>query len=248
MICGIAVLGIGNAYAENPESDGKFTVNSASHPDAGDGSYYPSMMWLINLPSYYYRIYEEWPETWSDVEDAGLCQVSIFAPDDGTVIDPDDGTWSFPGDIAYVYTGKNTRPVIKSVGAADGTVITTREVSDYMQSYAEWFQNNTIDPTKYEGYAERTDLLTMFAIKHIIIRALGPYSIVHGHVPETWEDLLASGMMPIDENAINPLTGGPFYGDGRPNDFIYKCIAENGCDIQITDENGDTPWRGILQW
>jgi len=205
---------------------------------------YPTATWLLAAPVAYYKVRGEWPETWSAIVVDELFQVELRSVD-GQVIDPDDESFDFNGDAAYLYRGSQNKPLIQTAGSREGMSVRGEEVLDAPYSYAEYLNDFGYEDNQdiYGPLIEQPEYLKLFAIRSMLIYCVGWYSRIHGHVPETWDEFISSGLTPIDENSVNPVTGGPFFGDGRANDFMFESDGEHWYNIEVTDENGDTPWR-----
>ena len=198
--------------------------------------------WMAVAPAAYYKVYGEWPEAWSAIVNAGLFQVPLKGAM-GETIDPDDESFDFNGDMAYHYRGPQTKPLIQNAGTRGGLTVHAEEVTDAPYSYADYLTDFGYDEDVYGPLIEQPDRLKMCALQRMLLGAVGWFSRTHGRVPLTWNELITSGLTPIDEHSVNPITGGPFYGDGRANNFLYESDGEHWYNIQVTDENGDTPWR-----
>lgn len=205
---------------------------------------YTTPTWLAVAPVAYYKVYGEWPENWSAIADAGLFQVSL-ASASGEPIDPDDGSFDFNGDMAYHYRGPQTKPLIQRAGARGGLIVQAEEVADAPYSYAHYLTNFGYEEQAelYGPLVEQPERLKMFALQRMLIFAVGWFSRLHGRVPLTWKEFMTSGLTPIDEHSVNPITGGPFYGDGRASNFLFQSDGEHWYNIQVTDDQADTPWR-----
>jgi hypothetical protein len=67
---------------------------------------------------------------------------------------------------------------------------------------------------------------------------------VNGRLPGDWTEFVSSPFSPVGSDGVNPLTGGPIYGDGRANDFELVITSEGGWQCFVTDETGNYAWVG----
>jgi hypothetical protein len=94
----------------------------------------------------------------------------------------------------------------------------------------------------YKSAVQDVNRRIQWGITGILEDSLVHYYIEHKlQVAPTFDELLASGLTPIDANSINPLTGTRFYGDGRPIDFGYQPRGD-AVFFLPTDSAGNYPW------
>jgi len=57
-------------------------------------------------------------------------------------------------------------------------------------------------------------------------QGISNFQAVHGRIPRDWDELVDSGLGPIDRQSLNPVTLKPFAGDGSPDDLIYVVTGD----------------------
>jgi hypothetical protein len=233
LVAALATILLGASIA----SADSMPVNSELFPDSAGLHIAPSMGFATTVPSAYFKVFGEWPQTWSEIVDEGLFQVDLETID-GSVIDPDDGDWDFPGDIAYVYQGASTPPIIKILSIGDGMSIMSHPAVDPGTTYELYL--NGYD--EYETLANSVPQLKLLALRQLLRGSLRSFVLVHGSLPSSWEEFLQSGLTPIDSASTNPVTGEHFFGDGRGNDFSFS-INGDKFELEVTDQSGSTNWR-----
>ena len=189
---------------------------------------------------YYYKIYEHWPTSWQDIVDVGIFQVPLRGFHN-EVIDPDDSKLDFEGDLFYdALSSTGDKAKIRELILIDGMSINYIDVPHYATyneqltaladyvSYAPWF-------------LERPERLRYLAILGMCNAQLLQYYHVHEHYPYTWADFINSGLAPVSWSSVNPLTGNPFYGDGRSSDVYYEYLAPDNYIFVHVGENGTFP-------
>jgi len=190
----------------------------------------------------YYKVYSQWPANWQAVRDTGLVQVLLHGPN-GQVIDPDDSALDFPGDIRYLGSHEGKPPSLVKLCDFDGMYTRTIRIAAPV-TYLELIQ--AAPPEVVELYgpaAQDVNRRIQWGIAGILEDSLMYYYIAHDrHVPPSFDDLLASGLTPIDATSINPLTGTRFFGDGRPNDFWFEPYGDSVFFLP-TDSEGKHPWN-----
>ncbi|MCC7477405.1 hypothetical protein IT575_03010 [bacterium] len=198
-------------------------------------------VWVRSGAQEYYRIFGHWPTSWQAVTDAKLVQVplrTVF----GLPVNPDDGSLDHPFDIQYVVSNNGANASIAKLidtGTLRKTEITAIENPG---TYAELFED--IEGEQYQEALGSTGRLTQLSIANLCNRSMMFYSHVHGDLPATWQELVSSGLFPIDANSLNPLTGSRFAGDGSPNDLklIHRDSPDAVSNVFVVDDSGNTSW------
>lgn len=175
----------------------------------------------------YFKVYEKWPTSWSDVRSAGLCPAALRTPD-GKAVDPDDGTLDFDDDFTFEppVSGQPPRLVLRmdalEAGLLDQEVPTPSSYSDILGRLEEGNPGYEL----VDAYLNDPARLTQWAIAGQLIHRIETYRYLKGHFPKTLDEYLASGMAVIGVDSVNPLTGRTYAGDGSANDFYYEYIDE----------------------
>jgi len=174
---------------------------------------------------YYYRIYGTWPDTWQAVVDEGIYQAPLTGFSNDNIVTPDDPVMRFAGDCYYDVDQAGDTARVSVVRYLDGMHYEFYNISPPKRTYDEFLP--LLDETLLRGtptmvyYLDDINWLRFFAIMGMIDKCISDYKILHGDFPHDWAEFMASGLAPIDENSVNPLTGGSFFGDARSNDFGY---------------------------
>jgi hypothetical protein len=201
---------------------------------------------VINSVVRYYTVYGVYPETWSDVRQSGICQVELTRDGDNIFsLDNElNGSW----DAQYVYAGAQSPPTLVS-NSSDGPI----SLSLAGTSASTWDEVATKQlalATSEESSARSRRILAdkrvqrLLALKGMVGESIHLYIEVHGQPPQSWQNLLDSGLCAIDADSVNPVTGGMFEGNGGRNDFLYEYTDEFGYRLQIFDEFGEPYWLG----
>ena len=203
---------------------------------------------------YYYRAFGHWPNRWQDVVAAGIHQVPIIALS-GDVINPDDGKFDCLGDVYYFPPNANSPDAfIAKLSPNEGYRVKYTRVpvpDTFEKQFGDFFMNDEasarFDRQSYVYWTATAERRRFLAILGVVDKCMPNYYYVHGDYPQTWQQFATSGLSPIDQSSVNPLTGGPFHGDGRALDFQYtyypadKATQQSSFTILPVDENGKTP-------
>jgi len=208
------------------------------------------MNWALHS---YYRVYERWPATWSELVDKGLFQVDLIALS-GDVIDADDGTFDCFGDVYYFPPNRYTDDAfIAKINYLNGMTVSYLKIKapkPYDQHFRElWEQygaKGRYENSKFAYWVKTEDHKKFIGLLSVCMWALRTYYSVHGDYPHTWQEFLDSGLAPIDADSVNPLTGGPIYADSRPLDLSYEYFPAKNSQPQYfmlmpVDEFGEKP-------
>jgi hypothetical protein len=190
--------------------------------------------------SYYYKIHGSWPKSWNQVVSDGIVQTPIL----GWMlenINPDDPSLDFLGDFyldtSYCSAGRN--PFLRILTNYSGPYIYHKKCPKPSNTYLEVFAE--IDERFYQGgdsfesqFPNLDEQMKMFAIIGMAKKGIGLYFTIHGDFPKSWTEFINSGLSPVNETSINPITGSRIYGDGRANDIYYKyTVNEDGKPIYL---------------
>lgn len=230
------------AFALQPQ----LALAEPSYPGKGDKTtvYYP-VSYVSAAVECYYKAYGRWPANWQEVVDTGMIQVDLVTPT-GQVIDPGDGELNFRFDV--VYMGVDTkasasRPpalVLTQVAAAPKgpnthhvpVPPTYRERLMATASYID---------RPWQPYVEEDGLRLMMAAS-MLQTALLAFNMANGRWPTSVDEFFASGMSPLDQQSVNPVTGELFRYDGSPNDLLVEHeLMSDGADyikVQPVDAGG----------
>jgi hypothetical protein len=191
---------------------------------------------------YYYMVYGYWPASWQDVVRAKLIQVPLVGFQ-GQIIDPDDQSLDFEGDCYYdVSTATSQQVQLLQLLDISGMYI-DHIVIPHFTTYEELFmdlENYKLPPAEI-AVMRQLNFKQYFAIIGISRSGLDLYYRVYGHYPSTWMDFLNSGLAPINRESINPMTGNPFYGDGRAGDLYYEYLSPDAFKLFHVNLDGSYP-------
>ena len=199
-------------------------------------------------PQAFYKMHGRWPYSWGEITNEGLVQVDLTAAT-GEYIDPDDASLDFVRDRVYIAPSSAGEPAEQQVLFPGGSSayeyeapLTYAEFFDMAGDYSYLYPDPGMEPD-YSALAGDMQRLQQFAIASVINGGLRALYMIHGRFPYDFDEFLVSGIGNIDYDSTNPLTGDRFYGDGRPNDYLYVIRNETLAEVVPTDENGDTPWQ-----
>ena len=237
-LCSRAFADEGDGSPRSPYYDLNYLGNSPSGGMHVDLAYTKVQLGAI----YYYRIYGVWPAKWSEVVSAGLVQVPLLGWK-MEVIDPDDGEPAFNSDISYIPSADQAKPpqIAELLTRDEPQVRYTTLGVPHTYSQSLGAVSKHFDVSEYEDCLSNDKCLRMFAILGIVKSTLETYRELHGSYPSNWSEFLASGIGPIDEGSINPMTGERFYGDGRANDILYERLAPDSFRLIHVKANGEKP-------
>lgn len=180
----------------------------------------PAVTWLAMAPQAYYRVYGVWPETWQALRASGLMQVDLLSPE-GYVIDPDDAKWDGVYDTRYVYRGPKQAPLL--VTKPDGKLEKSEEIGLPAWTIQQYLtEQGQLDGQDYSFLSREEGRVKLIALRAMLAEAIRLFGEQYGRLPSGMDELLQSGLAPLDAASLNPLTGAPFKGDGSANDYRYE--------------------------
>jgi hypothetical protein len=190
----------------------------------------------------YSRVYGHLPTSWAEVVNAQIWQTPLIGLN-FEQIDPDDGRLDFFGDV--LYSPLSNPPSLMTLSYFGERKLSTQgQQVTVLPSYASEFGKvGEAYVPEVAAMLGNDKLLRQFAILRGIQHSLNLYTVIHGHQPVTLAEFLASGLGPINEHSINPVTGLPFKGDGSANDILYKSYVgqSNAVGLFHVDSTGKTP-------
>jgi len=205
----------------------------------------------------YYELYGKWPASWAAVVEAGLFDAELVTTD-GTVLDLDDPSLDFYFDMHYIPpTGDELRACLVYALDADAETVKNEYIDPpatireklFWQSGTLAGNKDEVDSVRYitESIKDR-EWLRRVAIGSMLQRGISLYKFVHGHLPYSWEEYVASGLAPITAESINPFTGNPYRGDGSAGDYLYRYVLADETNIGTdaykfthVDQDGSEP-------
>lgn len=224
-------------------------ITSAAQSDEQEGvRIYSAGPLVVRTIQAYYKMGGTWPANWAEIKRLRLFQADLITPD-GQVVDPDDGNLDYNGDAVYVPPIRNELPrviYVTNLGSG-GRDITNYEIQapatyhDRMLSIA----NSSVvqDHESWRNGAERVDLFRAFALASIMDLSIDLFKMCHGRVPNNLQELMSSGLSPIDSNSVNPTTGDPSIGTRDSYEVLYQRYHDDGCSLTVLDMNGNpVPW------
>jgi hypothetical protein len=84
----------------------------------------------------------------------------------------------------------------------------------------------------------------MLAIISLIDEGVLWFKLVHGRTPKDWQEFVESPFTPIPADAVNPLTGGPIYADGRSSDISVEFHRDGSWSCRVVGADGKHAWAG----
>ena len=219
------------------------------HPDypgngANDSHFYVGMQSVKLGVFYFHKVFERWPDSWQEVKDSGIFQADIPGFD-MQPLDPDNPELTEYGQIYYEpASDADSNPVIHTAVYIGGFKIRSEPANGYMPVYRIQFRDYDADLTdkmetefRYSKYMDDEDQLKQFAILGIMFSNINLFRTIKGRLPNTMQEFMASGMSPVDENSINPVTGQPFRFDGSVGDVLYKITDDGNFILRHIEEN-----------
>jgi hypothetical protein len=189
----------------------------------------------------YQYAYGTWPASWSEVTEAGICQVSLMSPQ-GYQINPDDGNLDFMWDVVYIPAdGYYGPPKTSTIMDVDGPYnsLDPFELNDSLEQMVAKMKPE--QAAQYQGLVENRDWRTLAAIRRYSNNMIIEHYYLKGW--PKWDEFFGSLWCPIDSSSVNPLTGEGFKLNGSPNDFAVTVANKEGMpSLQITDQNGMIPF------
>lgn len=188
------------------------------------------------------QVFGRWPQTWSEVVEAGLWQARLYGPQFET-IDPDDREIDFGGDVVYEHLA--TGPKLHTMRRTLQT-IPLYKVRSFKESYQRIVDAGLGGSPADAALLEDESRLKLLAIVGACKSTLDNYTRLHRYPPATFDAFLRSGFGPISADSINPVTGQRFYGDGRANDVSYRVNGEAFEILPIGQD--ESPIRTIISY
>ena len=172
----------------------------------------------------------------------GLFQVPLVGYQ-GETIDPDDPSLDFFGDL-YYFSDSAGQPKARVIQLLDidGMVVEFTEVEPG-PAYVEIFSalSARFADADFDKYLNDPSWLEFLAIRGMLHVGLSTYHEVNGAYPAAIEDFLKSGLGPIDQESINPLTGDVFSFDGSEFGFYYEFVDRDNRSFYHVEEDGKPP-------
>jgi len=190
----------------------------------------------------FYRVYGRWPASWHEAVSAGLFQCELPAFNGGS-INPDDSSLDFVGDIFYdPNVDANKRVRLHRLASIEGYVV-RQIVEDVPSTYSELYPSvdREFGVEYYSLMLAEDNLLRLQAIGSFVRQNIHLYKEVHGSFPSSFTEFLHSGLGPISDLSINPVTGSQFFGDGREFDFYYEQVMPDSYVLIVTGDSGAFP-------
>lgn len=216
--------------------------------------YYP-VTYAQHALQAYYQAYGVWPATWDALIATGVLQTELRSPQ-GELIEPGDGSIDFRFDLYYdaAATLSDTTGVgpalIRYRSKEAPEAVRTIEVP-VRPTYRETLV--TFAPRidrEWEPYVT-PDALKLMMLAAMMHTAVLTFQLAHGEPPASLEELLASGLSPMDYSSHNPVTGQLLRFDGSPHDLAI--ISEPGgagslgIRIEPVDGSGQ-PFRILMPY
>ena len=187
----------------------------------------------------FYKAYGRFPQSWAEVEEQGISSSNLLGyrmqP-----IDPDDSQLEFSGDVHYEF---NAGQAIVHTMDLHGEVndLSLQVPGTYTSRFEDFIASGKLSEEQVErfhDYAANEAQLLQFAILGNISRSIRIYQDVHGSPPDSLTQFFASGISPVNENTINPLTGQPFRYDGSAGDVRIEFTDTGMVIVRHVDAEG----------
>ena len=225
----------------------------------------PSIVLFEQAPQAYYKVFGEWPETFSAIVEAGLIRDNLTI-DGVNILSPDDGVFNHPMDHLYVYRGPQTPPQIAMLaevemvdpeledpdppvhidGLPEGAIATS------LPSLSEWSvyarqarqivdsaQSPDEIPAYTEKYGGNLAAHKLLAISNMCLFGASAYRSAYGEFPTHWDDIVDTGFCPVTSDMLNPATGLPFAGDGSAYSFEFRFLEDGSLAVSVHGDDGD---------
>jgi hypothetical protein len=155
------------------------------------------------------------------------------------LVDPDDRSLDFHGDVYYEAPSQSGQAgKIHSLKGLSGATIAYQDIwtgntlVETLQAFAQ------VREVNLNKYLNDVRWLKFISIRQEVRMAIDRFHRIRLRYPRDVAELLQSGLTPIDSDSVNPLTGQPFYLDGRALDFYYGVSADgNNYSFYHTEEN-----------
>jgi hypothetical protein len=232
----LLALGVTSRGAES----GTFPERWEGYPYSREGGFQEmAAHWIQHGAMYYRAEHGIWPESWRAVIDDGLFQATLYSPF-GDVIDPDDGSIDHPCDAVYNQNGLDAK-VLKNVVLRVPSRIETVDIFP-MESYESVFSALSVSkPETNPGeILDDPRHLKLCAMAGMLRVSLEDFYTLRDRYPATLHELTHSGIGCFGSDSLNPLTGKPFEGNGRPLDFLYE-VYDGGFSLNPVLADGSLP-------
>ena len=240
---GLSVPIVGFCQVQNSEQVFNEDVKAISSAPMQDIHPWPAPTYISLAPVIYWKLYAEWPGSWAEVEASGLFDRELYGVM-GEVMHPDDPEWGFDGEVKYLPQAGGV-PSMGTLANDDGVVINIRPLSQPASTFDDYFEM-VVEETEHSQYGlllEDHHARHRYALQRLMVEGTGMYFQEHGRVPGSFAKFLASPYAPMGVDTVNPATGVPYAGDGRPNDFLFTYTNPQRFKLFVTDSEGDTPWK-----
>jgi hypothetical protein len=180
----------------------------------------------------YYRLNGAWPKNWKAVVDAGLFSGSLTTPA-GQTIDPDDINLDFLNDLHYDARGQTDRAlIVAKIGTAKMPIqyIWMDPCATYQFRLSDAAANDSTGC--FNGYLNDPNRAKQFAQIFLLIKGIDLYTMVKGHLPDSLDAMMRSGLCAYSTAPTNPYTGQPYRFDASANDLYFnKIVDPNGKEV-----------------
>lgn len=208
-----------------------------------DGSYAnPAIAYGLAAPVAYFAVFGSWPQSWGDIRSAGLVQVDL-RNSDGALVDMDDRSLDFPGDVHYIPASTSEPP---KLALKSGTTVRIIALEPFSTTYDSLI--------KSEGESSRFYLLlgdrksqALIGMQSMVYVSFQLFQVLEGRMPQSWEELQASGVAPFDSQSLNPLTNGALRFDGSDNQMRFLFIPDYQAPVvSAMATGGQVLWEGSV--
>ena len=173
----------------------------------------------------YYMVFGEWPKSWQDVVRSGIVQASLTTIY-GLPCNPDGTSIRAVNEPHYLPGKDGTPPSIGEYFDLEGGPTMQIDRLTVPNLLSNILNTNRLGD-RWNGDKR---VLCQLATANMMNRSMPLFVLKYKRQPNSWSDLLGSGLKPIDGKSINPVTGKPYRGDGSPNDLRFQ---------QNDDEDGN---------
>ena len=183
----------------------------------------------------YQLVKGELPHTWQDVLNSGLFDSSLRGFN-MEIIDPDDSSIDFKGDIYLdsITLKEASGDLLLFTFWSPTSNNITRSKIERVESYREVLQRVAdtleLEPEQsqiIDSWLEDEAQLIQFGHLHQLFLALDDFRKIHGNLPDDLKELVKSGVGPLTETSVNPVTGEIYRFDGSSGDLFFH-VRENG--------------------
>lgn len=207
-----------------------------------DGTTIVAMHVSLNLAQQciysYASVYGEWPASWQEVRDSGICQVALYSPG-GVEIDPDDGVIDYLWDFIYVPAADLAPPETVILGDFMGDVRESHDPFEENSSLDERLANMREESRAYfEPLFADMNWRRLYAIQRVC-NMMSPKMTYSPEKPTELQEFLESEYSPIKADSTNPLTGEQFQFNSQPNDFMVMTQMGGWLAFQVMPASGE---------